>query len=116
MKRLVSKTLAQLVAAVGLSALVACSNGSPSATIVVRPDTTPVVKVIAVAVSLDSSVVQAGSSVQALATPLDANGVPLPARATTWSLDGNLSLATISATGLITTLLPGISVIVATGR
>ncbi|MDP1861036.1 MAG: Ig-like domain-containing protein [Gemmatimonadaceae bacterium] len=114
MKRLVSKTRAQLVAAVGLFALVACSDGSPSATIVVPPDTTRVVKVIAVAVSLDSSVVQAGSSVQALATPLDANGVPLPARAVTWSLDGNLSLATISSTGLITTLLPGISVIVAT--
>ena len=114
MKRLVSKTLAHLIRAVGLSALVACSDGSPSATIVVPPDTTPVAKVIAVAVSLDSSVVQAGSSVQALATPLDANGVPLPARAVTWSLDGNLSLATISSTGLITTLLPGISVIVAT--
>ncbi|MEO6445713.1 MAG: Ig-like domain-containing protein, partial [Gemmatimonadaceae bacterium] len=66
------------------------------------------------AVTLDSSIVRAGSDVQAVATPLDANGVPLPARAATWSLVGDPALATISTGGLITAMAPGISVIVAT--
>ena len=108
------RSIFALLVAVVAVGLAACSDGSPSLNVVVPPDTTPVVRIVAIAVTLDSAFAGVGSSVQAFATPLDATGRAITGKTASWSLDGNQALATISQTGLITALVEGISVIVAT--
>ncbi|MCC6241404.1 MAG: Ig domain-containing protein [Gemmatimonadaceae bacterium] len=86
----------------GTAVIEASSEGkSATATITVLP-----VPVATVSVTLPVSVINIGATVQAVGTPLDANGAALSGRPVTWSVS-NPSIATISANGLVTALTAG---------
>src|SRR5207244_3773405 len=73
------------------------------------------VPVAAVTVTPASASVNEGNAVQLTATPKDANGTPLTGRTVTWASD-NTTVATVSATGLVTGKAAGSATIPATGE
>ena len=76
--------------------------------------TAPAPVLTTVTVSLASSTVQVGSTVTATASGRDQNGQPIGTGVLAWSTD-NAAIATVTASGEITTLRPGQVSIVATG-
>ncbi|HEX5073017.1 MAG TPA: Ig-like domain-containing protein [Gemmatimonadaceae bacterium] len=71
------------------------------------------VPVVAVRVSPSSRDLTVGQTSQLIAEPLDAQGNVLSGRSVAWS-SGRPSVATVSATGLVTAILPGNAIITAT--
>ena len=97
--------------AAGSATITAASEGkSATATITVSA-----VSVASVTVSPATANVNEGSTVQLTATPKDANGVPLTGRTVTWASD-NTTVATVSATGLVTGKVAGSATITATSE
>src|SRR5207253_549245 len=92
----------------GSATITATSEGQSgtSAITVVR------VPVAAVTVTPASASVNEGNAVQLTATPKDANGTPLTGRTVTWASD-NTTVATVSATGLVTGKVAGSATITA---
>src|SRR5207302_655296 len=70
------------------------------------------VPVATVSVSPATATVQAGQTVQLLATPKDANGAALSGRTVTWS-SSNTSVATVSSSGLVSGVTPGSATVTA---
>ena len=95
----------------GSATITATSEGQSgtSAITVVR------VPVAAVTVTPASASVNEGNAVQLTATPKDANGTPLTGRTVTWASD-NTTVATVSATGLVTGKVAGSATITATSE
>lgn len=102
----------QLVAvAEGSTTITATSEGkTATAAITVLPP-----PVSAITIAAEPSPIVAGETKQLFATARDANGAILLGRTITWS-SGTLSVASVSADGLVTTLLPGSVVITATSE
>src|SRR5213079_1429559 len=73
------------------------------------------VPVATVSVSPATATVQAGQTVQLIATPKDANGAALSGRSVTWS-SSNTSVATVSSSGLVSGVTPGSATITATSE
>ncbi len=73
------------------------------------------VPVATVSVSPATATVQAGQTVQLIATPKDANGATLSGRTVTWS-SSNTSVATVSSSGLVSGVTPGSATITATSE
>src|SRR5439155_484148 len=76
---------------------------------------TPPVPVAAVEVAPAAAAVEAGKTVQLTATAKDANGTPLPGRAISWS-SSTPTVATVSASGLVTGQVAGTATITATSE
>jgi uncharacterized protein YjdB/alpha-tubulin suppressor-like RCC1 family protein len=93
------------VAAGGPVTITATSEGQ-SGTAAVTVTAVPVVPVASVTVSPASSTINVGTTVQLTATTKDANGNVLTGRVITWSTS-NSSLATVSATGVVTGVAAG---------
>ena len=95
----------------GTATITATSEGKSgtSAITVVR------VPVASVAVAPAAPSVQEGFTVQLTATPKDASGTPLTGRAVTWQ-SSNTGIATVSASGLVTGVVPGGATITATSE
>lgn len=91
--------------------LSACGGGDAPIT----PTTPAPASVATVSVALTSASVTAGQAVQATATTRASSGAELSGRAIVWS-SSNTAVATIGATGLITTLAPGSTSITATSE
>jgi len=89
-----------------ISAMSEGQSGAASLTVTVVP-------VASVSVTLGSSSLTAGQTTQATAVLKDASGNVLTGRAVTWA-SGNTSVATVSSTGLVTTLAVGSAAIRAT--
>jgi len=99
--------------AVGAAAIAATSEGmSDTAHVTVTAVPEPVASV---EVDPPAPTVTEGSTVQLAATPKDAGGQPLSGRTVTWS-SGDPQVATVSATGLVTGVNPGLVVITATSE
>jgi uncharacterized protein YjdB len=96
----------------GTTTVTASSGGQSSSATITVPEAPPV-PVAAVTVSVNSSTLTAGQSTQAIATALDAAGTVLTGRPITWS-SATPTVATVSASGLITALAPGSVTISAT--
>ena len=95
----------------GTATITATSEGqSGSATITVVH-----VPVASVTVSPAAASADVGSTVQLTATPKDANGAPLTGRTVTWG-SSNTSVATVSASGLVTGAAVGTATITATSE
>lgn len=95
----------------GSANITATSEGkSGTAVITVTPR-----PVASVTVSIDKPSVTVGTSATATATLLDANGNALTGRTIAWT-SSNTNVATISSTGVITTLSAGTTVITATSE
>jgi len=71
--------------------------------------------VASVSVTPSSATVPVGSTLQLTATPKDATGSPLTGRTVTWA-SSNTSVATVSATGLVTGQVAGTAIITATSE
>src|SRR5204863_292932 len=78
-------------------------------------NTGPPAPVASVTVSPASGTVAVGGTLQLTATPKDANGTPLGGRTVTWG-SSNTSVATVSASGLVTGMRAGTATITATGE
>jgi uncharacterized protein YjdB len=97
--------------AAGTATITASSEGqSGTAAIAVT-----LVPVASVAVSPASASVAVGQTVQLTATLKDASGTPLSGRVVTWS-SGAPAVATVSATGLVTSVAAGTATITATSE
>src|SRR5438876_565783 len=99
----------------GVSKVVATSNPgnlSDTATVTVAGCTVPVATV---SMSPASATVAAGQAIQLTATPKDANGNPLTGRTVTWS-SSNTSVASVSASGLVSGVVAGSATITATSE
>jgi len=83
-------------------------NGTSTVTVVHPP-------VASVSVTPTSATVPVGSTLQLTATPKDATGSPLTGRTVTWA-SSNTSVATVSATGLVTGQVAGTAIITATSE
>lgn len=95
---------------VGAATIIATSEGaSGSATVTVSP-----VPVATVAVQPSSASITVGSTLILGADIRDANDAPLD-RAVTWSTD-NSAVASVSASGVVTALTPGLATITATSE
>src|SRR2546429_282718 len=91
---------------IGSATITATSEGqSGTASITVSN-----VPVASVSVSPATAAIQVGQTVQLVATPKDANGNPLSGRTVTWA-SSNTSVATVSASGLVTGNVGGTSTI-----
>jgi len=103
------------IAVWSLSTLAAACGASDAPARALQPTDPPVdPKPASVLVTFDSAYVRVGSSAQATAIPLDAAGEAKSGQgAPTWSIEGAPGVATISSTGMITTLAPGVAVVVA---
>ncbi len=77
--------------------------------------TEPVIRVVSVTVSLQSTELMVGQTTQASVTTRDAAGVELNGRNVTWST-GQPALATVSATGLVTALTMGSTTVIGTSE
>ncbi|MEP7381409.1 MAG: Ig-like domain-containing protein [Gemmatimonadota bacterium] len=110
LKRTISVT-----SVVGLAMLTGACGTAEVASKPIQPlAPAPIVQPSAVLVTFDSSYVRVGSTAQATAIPLDAAGDATTGRGTAvWSVEGNPGVATVSDSGKITTLAPGVAVIVA---
>ncbi|HEY0528343.1 MAG TPA: Ig-like domain-containing protein, partial [Gemmatimonadaceae bacterium] len=106
----VSSTGVVSAIAVGTATITGTSEGKSATAIV----TITAIPVASVEVTLATSSVIAGTTVQASAAIFDAGHKVLD-RAVTWSSD-NTSVATVSATGLVTTVAAGTANIVATSE
>src|SRR5207249_2039573 len=73
------------------------------------------VPVASVTVAPATASVNEGKTVQLTATPKDANGAPLAGRAVTW-VSSNTTVATVSASGLVTGKVAGTATITATSE
>src|SRR5688572_10822897 len=71
--------------------------------------------VAAVSVTLPSPSLEEGQTGQATATPIDANGAPLPDRPVEWE-SSNSAIASVNASGMISALTLGTATIVATSE
>ena len=92
----------------------ACGTGELATQSVQPPDPAPHAQPTAVLVTFDSAYVRVGSPVQATAIPLNAAGDVITGGSTpVWSIEGNPGVATVSSSGAITTLAPGVAVLVA---
>lgn len=92
----------------------ACGTGELATQSVQPPDPAPHAQPTAVLVTFDSAYVRVGSPVQATAVPLNAAGDVITGGSTpVWSIEGNPGVATVSSSGAITTLAPGVAVLVA---
>jgi len=78
-------------------------------------NTGPPAPVASVTVSPASGTVAVGGTLQLTATPKDANGTPLGGRTVTWG-SSNTSVATVSASGLVTGVTGGAATITATSE
>ncbi len=103
------RSLPPCFVALALSLLVACGGGGDP---VAPPPPPP--DVASVSVTPASPSLVAGTTTQLTATPRDAAGAALP-RAVSWS-SGASSVATVSATGLVTAVAPGTAEIRATSE
>jgi uncharacterized protein YjdB len=102
-----------LVSAVspGVATIAAVSeNKIATATITVTP-----VPVAAVTVTLAAPSVVVGQATQATAATFDAGGNPLTGRSISWA-SNNHGVATVSSSGLVTSIAPGIAIITATSE
>jgi trimeric autotransporter adhesin len=97
--------------AAGTSTITATSEGK-SATILITVTPVPV---SSVQVSPTSPTILAGATIAISATPLDSAGGPLIDRPVTWA-SNNPSVATVSATGVVTAVAPGIASISGTSE
>jgi len=96
---------------IGSATITATSEGqSGTASITVSN-----VPVASVSVSPATAAIQVGQTVQLVATPKDANGNPLSGRTVTWA-SSNTSVATVSASGLVTGNVAGTATITATSE
>ena len=98
----------------GTAGITASAEGKQTevAVTVTAPVTAPVATVT---VTPTTAGVVAGQTVQLTATPRDAGGTPLGGRTVTWA-SSNTAVATVSATGLVTGVAPGSTVITATSE
>lgn len=97
----------------GSAQITATSEGkSASATISVAPAT---ITVATVDVTPGNLQIEVGATTQLTATPRDAGGNPLAGRSVQWS-SGSASVATVSASGLVTAVSAGVAVISATSE
>lgn len=94
--------------AVGLSALIACSDAAGGATGEASP-------VAGVDIVPDSTDIVAGRVTTLAATPVDEQGTPLMGRSVSWN-SGNALVGTVSSTGVVTGVTPGIVTITATSE
>lgn len=100
---------------VGVTLLAACSGDDAASRSVEPPPPPPPPRLVAVGIAFDSNYVRAGGRVQATAIPYDADGNVLTGVGVpSWSVTVNPDVATVSQTGLVTTISPGIAVIAAT--
>jgi uncharacterized protein YjdB len=110
----VSSTGVVTSVAAGTAQITATSEGkSGSATVTVSA--VAAIPVASVSVSLASPSLVAGQTTQATATTRDANNAVLTGRAITWSSD-NTAVATVSGTGLVTSVADGTAHIIATSE
>jgi len=97
--------------AAGTATITASSEGqNGTAVITVTP-----VPVASVSVSPASASILSGQTVQLTATPKDANGSPLTGRVVTWATSST-TVATVSASGLVTAKAAGSATITATSE
>jgi uncharacterized protein YjdB len=99
----------------GSATITATSEGQSGASAVTVTAPPAPVPVASVDVTPASASVDEGKTVQLTATPKDANGTPLPGRVVTW-VSGNTSVATVSASGLVTGKVAGSATITATSE
>src|SRR5437773_6683281 len=98
-------------AAAGSATITATSEGhSGTASITVAN-----VPVASVSVSPATASLQVNGAVQLVATPKDANGIPLSGRPVSWS-SSNTSVATVSSSGVVTGAAAGAATITATSE
>jgi len=97
--------------AAGSATITATSEGKSGTSAI----TVTSVPVASVTVSPAPGSVQAGQTLQLTATPKDVNGNPLTGRTITWS-SSNTSVATVSASGLVTGVVAGSATITATSE
>jgi trimeric autotransporter adhesin len=106
-------TGAGLVSAVapGTATITAMSEGqSGTASLTITP-----IPVASVSVAPDTASLTVGETTQLTATPRSANGTALTGRAVTWS-SLNPSIATVTGTGLVSAVAPGMVTITATSE
>src|SRR5206468_2639225 len=97
----------------GSATITAASEGkSGGAVITVNPAPVPVASV---GVTPGSATMQAGQTVQLAATPKDVNGNPLSGRVVTWA-SSTSAVATVDASGLVTSVAAGSTTITATSE
>jgi trimeric autotransporter adhesin len=106
----IMKSSATRNAIAGLLLLAACS--SPATEAVTPP---PPPAVASVSVSGSTSPLTVGATSQLVATPRDASGAVLAGRSVTWTTDA-APVATVSSTGLVTAIAPGLATITATSE
>ena len=97
--------------AAGSATITATSEGKSGTSAI----TVTSVPVASVTVSPAPGSVQAGQTLQLTATPKDVNGNPLTGRTISWS-SSNTSVATVSASGLVTGVVAGSATITATSE
>jgi len=100
------------------SGFIVASSGNKkdsAAVTVVSQTPPPPVPVALVAVSPASSTVRIGAAKQLTATPEDGSGTPLAGRTITWA-SNNAGVATVSASGLVTSVGVGAATITATSE
>jgi uncharacterized protein YjdB len=97
--------------AAGSATITAASEGKSGTSAI----TVTSVPVASVTVSPAPGSVQAGQTLQLTATPKDVNGNPLTGRTISWS-SSNTSVATVSASGLVTGVVAGSATITATSE
>lgn len=104
---------AGMVSAVGAgSAVITATSETKNGSATVAVTTVPVASVT---ITPSPASVAVGRTAQLTATPRDANGSPLTGRTVTWS-SNNTSIATVSASGLVTGTLVGTATITATSE
>src|SRR5439155_7465722 len=99
----------------GSATITATSEGRSGASAITVTAPPPPVPVASVAVTPPSASVDEGKTVQLTATPKDANGTPLSGRVVTW-VSSNTTVATVSASGLVTGKVAGSATITATSE
>ncbi len=107
LKRKLSRRLALLFSAAAVGAMVVGSCEKPAKL------TAPPVGVAQVDVMPMTATAQLGQTVQLTAMPEDANGIPLSGRTITWA-SSNIAVATVNASGLVTSVAVGTATITAT--
>lgn len=98
----------------GMTTITATAEGK-SGTAQVTVQSPPPIPVAIVEVTPASATVAVNATVQLTATPKDANGNPLTGRPVTWTTS-NATLATVSASGLVTGKAVGLATITATAE
>jgi len=99
----------------GSATITATSEGQSGTAAITVPAPPPPVPVASVAVTPATASVNEGKTVQLTATPKDANGGTLSGRTVTWT-SSNTTVATVSASGLVTGKVAGSATITATSE